>query len=139
MIDCPLIPRYRGELAWFLASCPVGTLRDPPRAVVLATRQVEQMPEDSQTLIVLGVAQLRAGEYRHATTALQKAKDLARGDSAALGFYLAMAQCGAHERQLARRSYERARVLMQKTNLCDRELRSLQAQAAALLRVAEPW
>ena len=84
---------------------------------------------------MLGVARLRAGDATGAVDALKKAKDLARADNAALCFYLAMAQWNAGGREMARRSYEQGRALLEKSRNHDRELHALQAQAAVLLGV----
>src|SRR5205807_8073503 len=100
-------------------------------------RVVEQFPEDGQAWTILGVAHLRGGDAPQAVTALQKAKDLVHGDNATLWFYLAMAQWRADARQQASRSYEQARGWMEKNNVHDRELRGLQAEAAALLGVSK--
>ncbi|HEV3082870.1 MAG TPA: tetratricopeptide repeat protein [Gemmataceae bacterium] len=131
--DFPAAPSYRGELAWLLATCPVGSLRDPPRAASLAKQVVEQLPENGQAWLVLGVAHFRAGDFRLAVNALQKAAQLARDENAWRGFYLAMARWQAGDRQLAGQGYEQALGWMQRNHVNNRGLVALQTEATALL------
>jgi hypothetical protein len=97
----------QNETAWFLATAANPRLRDPARAVKLATKAVERSPEQRAYWRTLGVAQYRAGDWKAAAAALEKAMPPSGGDSTA-GFFLAMAQWQLGQREQARRLYAAA-------------------------------
>jgi tetratricopeptide (TPR) repeat protein len=63
-------PAAQNALAWFLATCPEPSLRDPRQAVLLAERAVRQAPRDGGYRNTLAVARYRAGDWRGAIAAL---------------------------------------------------------------------
>jgi len=78
-------------LAWFLATSTDEILRNPDRAVELATQATNLAPENALFANTLGVALYRAGDYTAAIPPLQKSLSLSKEGSAIDGFFLAMA------------------------------------------------
>jgi non-specific serine/threonine protein kinase/serine/threonine-protein kinase len=103
--DYPLAP---ASLASLLTSCPIQALRDPPRAVVLAKRAVELVPEEIAYKIALGVAAYRSGDYRTAREVLEPYSQGVSGDSFTPRLFLAMAQWQLAKQEEARRLYRDA-------------------------------
>jgi len=76
-LDAGHVPAHSG-LAWLLATCPVPTLRDGPRAVLLARRAQQLAVDDSPELFdVLAAAYAESGQFTEAVAAAQKALTLA--------------------------------------------------------------
>jgi tetratricopeptide (TPR) repeat protein len=126
------------NLAWLLATCPNLKLRDPGRAVELAKRAVALAPRASFYWNTLGVASYRAGDWKAAIKALEKAEELAPGKYLAWNaFFLAMAHWQRGEKERARKEYERAVSWMEKNRLKDEELRRFHAEAEGLLKAKE--
>src|SRR5262249_47445153 len=65
--------RAQSSLAWVLATCPDTKLRDPDRAVELARKAVQLAPKVGMYWNTLGVAHYRAGDWKAAVAALDKA------------------------------------------------------------------
>jgi WD40 repeat protein/predicted Zn-dependent protease len=103
--DDPAI--VQNETAWFLATAIDPKLRDPARAVELAKQAVERAPKEGAYWKTLGVAQYRAGDWKAAVAALDKAEALGAGDGTAK-LFLAMAHWRSGEREQARRWYDAA-------------------------------
>jgi tetratricopeptide (TPR) repeat protein len=129
-------------LAWMLATCPNAAVRNPKRAVELATQAAELRPEDAVCVGTLGTAQYRAGENATAIPVLQKALSLAKKDqrndaSAILGFFLAMARWHAGDRGEARKEYGHAVAWMEKekgkSRSTDKEMLRIREEAALLI------
>ena len=104
----PQDPACLRGLAWNLATCPDPTFRDPARAVRVGTGLVEATPSAGLAWSILGAAHYRAGDYKAAVAALERAtaqkKDGASGD----WLYLAMAHGRLGHAGEARRYYDRA-------------------------------
>jgi serine/threonine protein kinase/tetratricopeptide (TPR) repeat protein len=133
-------------LAWWLATAPDPKLRDPARAVALATQAVEIRPAKQECWRALGAAQYRTGKWQEAATALDKSMRLRKLDevrpgtiafssAAANAFFLAMAHWQLAHPEEARRWYERAVQWMHQGLPQDEELRRLRAEAAELFGV----
>jgi serine/threonine protein kinase len=125
-------------LAWLLAACPDPRLRDPPRAVALARQAVEREPEKPRHRGTLGLAYYRAGDWRAARAALEKAVAGGAGGEVSPWFVLAMAHWQLGEPDLARRWYDRACSRMRKEKLDARHVYDLRAEAGALLGLPPP-
>jgi tetratricopeptide (TPR) repeat protein len=136
--ECPAVPAYRVSLALSLAACPLARLRDAGGAVRQAKRAVEELPRDGRAWTVLGAAHYRAGDWKAARAALDRARELRRGGDAALWLWLAMTCRQQGEPGPARQWYDRAAGWVETHNPRDREVRRLLAEAAALLDVAPP-
>ena len=126
------------ELAWLLATWADLTIRDPGRAVAAARKAVELEPEHGEFWNTLGVASYRAGDWKAAIAALQKAEESAPGRQLAWNaFFLAMAHWQLGEKEHARKEYEQAVSWMEKNRPRDEELLRFRAEAAELLGVRE--
>ncbi len=78
------------NLAWLLATGP-AEVRDPPRAVELAKKAVELVPEKGGYRNTHGAAHYRAGNCDDAIAALGKSIELGSGGNSFDFFFLAMA------------------------------------------------
>jgi serine/threonine protein kinase/Flp pilus assembly protein TadD len=131
--DCPAVAAYRGELAWFLATCPEARFRDPARAVECAAKACELAPADGKGWARLGVARYRAGDWRGAVAALARAARL-RGDGDRIDWlFLAMSHWRLGDEGEARRWYDRAGARVGKEVPASEELRRFQAEAATVM------
>jgi serine/threonine protein kinase/Flp pilus assembly protein TadD len=147
----PKAPWVQDQLAWVLAICPETTLRNPQRAVELATRALNAAPENGNFWTTQGAALYRSGEWKAAALALQEAEKLlqgAAGFNSRLGrtfLFQAMAQQQSGNGKEARLAYDRAlqwletnrKALNEDSALAD-ELRRFRAEAAALLVIEVP-
>jgi tetratricopeptide (TPR) repeat protein len=122
------------HLAWLLVSCPEPQFRDAPQAVKLAKRAVELGPDVGHYWCTLGVAHYRAGDWRAAATALEKARMLNGATFLSFdAFFLAMSHWRLGNQEAARRWYDQAIEWMDKYMPQDEELRRFRAEAAELL------
>jgi tetratricopeptide (TPR) repeat protein len=127
---------FNNDLAWMLVTAPEPGSHNPREAVRLATRATELDPPAANVWNTLGVARYRAGNYRDAIQALDKAEELGRGRE--FGFnatFLAMARWQLGEREEARRLYDRAVEWMTKNKPDDDELRQFLAEARVSLQI----
>jgi serine/threonine protein kinase/tetratricopeptide (TPR) repeat protein len=130
--DCPEAPGFATELAWMLATCSAANLRDPARAVALATRVVEGEPHDADAWLSLGAARYRMADCQGAVSALEKAHALGVANPR-VAFYLTMALTRSGDRQRAVEWYRPADAGMVNHPSGDVELRELHAEARALM------
>jgi tetratricopeptide (TPR) repeat protein len=132
----PTDPAFHNERAWFLATCPHEPFRDPAKAVEHAEKAVAQAPGNGAYWNTVGAARYRAGRWREAVEALQKAADLNRGGIGSDFFFLAMAchKLGLGEK--ARKWFGEAVQWMEANDPADEELRSLRAEAASVVGIA---
>jgi uncharacterized protein HemY len=124
-------------LAWTMLT---DADRDPWNqgvALHLAARAVQLAPNDGDFWNVLGMAHYRAGNWRDAAEALEKAIDLSRGGKADDWFLLAMTRWRLGDKEAARQWYDRAVEWTQKNKPNDEQLRRFRAEAAELLGVKE--
>jgi WD40 repeat protein/serine/threonine protein kinase/regulator of sirC expression with transglutaminase-like and TPR domain len=96
------------NLAWLLATCPEAKLRDPKRAVELASKAVELAPAQGTFRNTLGTAWYRAGEWKGAIEALTKSQELGSPSPAHDWFFLAMAEWQLGNKGDAHRWYDKA-------------------------------
>jgi tetratricopeptide (TPR) repeat protein len=122
------------NLAWLLATCPDEKLRDPARAVTLATKGVELAPQNWMYWNTLGIAQYVAGNWPAAIEALNKAEQLEPEKALAFnGFFLAMAHWQSDNKEEARKWFDEANAWMEKNQPDNQELKRFRADAAKLL------
>jgi len=129
------IPSCHNNLAWVLATCPDGKLRDPKRAVELARKAVELAPKDAGIWNTLGAAEYRAGSYQEARAALYKSMQLRQGGDSFDWFFLAMVHWQLDEKGKAREWHDRAVQWMEKNQPTNAELGRFRTEAAELLGV----
>jgi WD40 repeat protein len=130
------------RLAWLLATCPDLRVRDIPRALDHSRKAVGLHPQGWLPWQTLGVSLYRAGDWKAAIAALERAASLRSGgystlwlskESAIDWFFLASAFWQLGERDKARVWYQRAVQWMEKSEAHDEELRRFRAEAAELL------
>jgi serine/threonine protein kinase/Flp pilus assembly protein TadD len=128
-------------LAWGLANCPDPKFRDIPRAVALAKRAVELAPGNYHIWNTLGVAHLRAGDWKAAVEALTKCEAVAPGvDWGDNAFFLAMAHWQLGEKEQARQWYARGVAWMAERAPVSayERLQHCRAEAEELLGIPKP-
>lgn len=130
-----LASAYR-ELAWFLATYADPKFRDPGRAVELAKKAVEVAPLDGPAWNTVGVASYRAGQWREAVGALEKAMALRKGGDSIDWFFLAMAHGRLGHKDQARQWYDKAVPWMEKNQPKNEELRRFRVEAEEVLRIS---
>jgi tetratricopeptide (TPR) repeat protein len=135
----PETPQLQETLAWLLATCPDPRIRDPGRAVTLATRVVEQAPDDPMNLTTLGAAHYARGDYPSAARALTKAMEIpshgtfGEGSRISIKLYQALAFGRLGERVRARAYYEEAVAEMDRGRWWDTDSRRFAAEAEQIL------
>lgn len=130
-------PEGLKRLATMLANCEVVRFRDPARAVGLATKATELLPNDPASWSTLGLAHHRAGNLKDAIDALKKSMQLGSSGNVSDSFLLAMAYWRNNEKDQARQWYGRAIETMEKDHSEDDELRRFHAEASALLGLTD--
>jgi protein O-mannosyl-transferase len=120
------------NLAWILSNSSVEELRNPTRAVELATRAVELEPSSAGAFNTLGIANYRAGDWQKAIQWLDKSVQ-AGGGTSFDWFFLAMAteKLGRHAE--AKTCYEKAVQWMQRHAPDDKELLRFRRETEDLL------
>src|SRR5262249_3871196 len=123
-------------LAWVAATSPDPKCRDPANAVKLAQKAINLDPQDGILWNTLGVSQYRAGDWKDATVALEKSKELMGDKELSLNaFFLAMAHWQLGHKPDAQKWYEMAVGWMDKNKPQDEELRRFRAEAEELLKI----
>ncbi len=130
----------QGKLAWLKANCPEKRLRDPQRAVELATAAVEAEPNSARRALVLGAAYYRIGQYSAAIESLTRpdAEHSTVAIDAKSDFFLAMSHWKLREQEEALRYFRAAIELTREHQLNHDEFHTLHTEAARLLRMPEP-
>jgi serine/threonine protein kinase/Flp pilus assembly protein TadD len=129
------------EMARFYATCPDEQFRNPAKAVELAHQAIDKRAlwysprDEGDCWKTLGVAQYRAGDWKAAVAALEKAMPLRNGGDSTEWFFLAMAQWQLDHKDDARAWYDKALHWMRDNKPKDPELLRFRAEAADLLRV----
>jgi len=96
------------NLVWLLTTAEDVNLRNPTEAVELARKAVELEPENANHWDNLGVAQYRAGDWRAALDALEKARKMRGGKDPYHRFFLAMTYWQLGKRDEAVKTYDEA-------------------------------
>ncbi len=123
-------------LAWLLATCPDGNVRNPREAVALATQAVDAAPKVGQFWNTLGIAQYRDNQWDASIDTLIHSCELLSGGMAYDFFFLAMANWQLGNIVEARRQYECGVLWMQNNRLdVTPQLEQCQTEAATLLNL----
>src|SRR5207249_12041993 len=91
--------------------------------------------DDVKVSNTLGVAQLRARNWKESISALQKSKDLRKAGDSFNWFFLAMADWHLGENDKTRKCYNQGVQWMEKNQPENEELHRFRAEAAALLGI----
>jgi serine/threonine protein kinase len=129
---CDGYPRIQNNVAWLLASCPDCKRRNPDLAVKLARKAVTAQPQVDCFWNTLGLACYRQGNWKDAREALEKSISLNAGCNCLDWLLLAMTQWRLGQKELARKSFDRA-AQCQCQGDDEEEVRRFRAEAAALL------
>jgi tetratricopeptide (TPR) repeat protein len=141
-------PEQQDDLAYLLATCPDLQIRDPDRAVLLATRLVERVPDDPMYLQTLGAAHYARGDYQRAASALTQAAEIpsygtfGEGSRLLIKLYQVLAYGRLGERERARAYYEEAVAELNRGRWWDADYRRLCAEAEQILGLPphkDPW
>jgi len=126
------------NLAMTLATIPDAKLRDPQRAVQLATNAADAAPQAAEHRGTLGAARYCTGDWKGAIADLEQAISLRKPDdpvNANLGFFLAMAHWQFGDMEKARTWFATAVDWMEQSKLQDMVTKRFRSQAAELLGV----
>jgi tetratricopeptide (TPR) repeat protein len=96
------------RLAWLLAHCPDGNVRDTREAVRHARRAAELQPDVTDYGYTLATAQYRNGDWRDSLASLERLKARAGGLNACGWFLVAMARHQLKQREEARAALRQA-------------------------------
>ena len=121
-------------LAWTFSDPEIGNEK---RAIDLAKRAVSLAPNDADFWNTLGVAYYRAGNWKQAVTALEKARELSAGGDAVDWLFLAMAHWQLGNKEEAHDLYTQALHSPKTSKLLEAELPRFRAEAAKLLGIDE--
>jgi len=121
------------DLAWFLVNVPDLVVQDPALAISLALKAAELHPECSTYWNTLGAVHYRAGDFKSAVTALNRATALTRGGTAFDHFFLAMAHMRLENQEQAQHSFAQAMLWMEQHQAGHAELRRLRDEARSIL------
>jgi serine/threonine protein kinase/WD40 repeat protein/tetratricopeptide (TPR) repeat protein len=123
------------RLAHLLATSSDPKVRDPAKAVESGKRAVELAPKNGAFWNTLGTAHYRAGDWRASVEALEKARELSAARHNPHQFVLAMAHWRQGDKEKARKEYEEAASLLEKTVGGDSDAVRFHDEAAALLGI----
>ncbi|MHB1423142.1 MAG: tetratricopeptide repeat protein [Gemmataceae bacterium] len=143
----PNSPHLQNYLAWLLATGSETEVRDPRRALELASAGVKTHPNHASLWTTLGVARYLAGDWQGSAEALQNALKLFQGSSGlqwGVGrslLFLAMAQQQLGHPQEARQTYDRAvawleanrKAMQEESPASADQMRRFQTEASELL------
>jgi tetratricopeptide (TPR) repeat protein len=121
------------NLAWFLLTAPNPAARNPVRALELASKAVELIPDCWESWNTLGVACYRTGHWEDAREALLTAIDKHPGDNAYDGFFLGMVMWQLGDEQASREWLSKAETWRLHNRPDDCELLRFRAEAEALV------
>lgn len=128
----------QSDLAWMLSTSPISSLRDPDRAVELATRATKLAQLNGSCWTRLGVAKYRVGDWAGAIEALSKSMHLRNGGDATEWFFLAMAEWQIGHKEEAHTRYGKALTWMDKHQPKNGELIEFRNEAAELIELIVP-
>jgi tetratricopeptide (TPR) repeat protein len=155
-VQVPAAEWPQPDYGFFLAEChndfadlfltgPVAPYGDSTEAVALTRKAVELHPEQGAFWNTLGTAYYRAGDWKAAAVALDKAVKLHNGGDCYDWFFLAMTQWRLGHKEEARKRYDQAVAWMEehkdeleRNKHQDARFRRFRGEAAALLGLQEP-
>jgi WD40 repeat protein len=129
----PRFAPWTNDLAWRLANRLNPEPHHVRTAVALALHAVKSAPAGGVFWNTLGAAHYRAGDWKEAVAALEKAMALRNGGDSFDWFFLAMAHWQLGEKEKAHQWYDQAVQWMDKNQPENGELRRFRAEAAELL------
>jgi eukaryotic-like serine/threonine-protein kinase len=141
-------PNQQDALAWLLATCPDRQIRDPERAVKLATRLAEEDPDDPTYLLTLGAAHYARGDYQGAARAVAQAAGIpsygtfGEGSRILIKLYQTLAHARLGEVGRARAYYQAAVAELDRGRWWDTDYCRLCAEAEQVLGLPphpDPW
>jgi serine/threonine protein kinase/Tfp pilus assembly protein PilF len=135
--DFPDCPRYLQELAWFLAACPVPSIRDEKLALETAERAAAQAPEQGDCWRTLGLAHYRNRNWNLAQSILLKATQLQNGGQCADWLFLAMAYERLGHSSQARQWLDKAVAWIDQNHPVAEDLIRFRAEAEAVVIKSE--
>jgi serine/threonine protein kinase/Tfp pilus assembly protein PilF len=136
--EFPDHPGALNGLAWFLATCPDPDLRNPSRAVELATKAVSRAPKVGAYWNTLGTAHYRAGDHAAALAAMEQAVRLHPQGDACDSILLALVYGRLGREPEADCWYERATEQFGQDFISAAESAKFRKEAAALLGKPDP-
>jgi serine/threonine protein kinase/Tfp pilus assembly protein PilF len=136
----PEDPDMLNDYAWFLVSKPNIPARDAKQAIELARKGVERAPNPAAIWNTLGVAQVRAGDWKGSLESLAKSCQLNNGGDPNDWLFQAIDHWKLGDKAEAKRLYERSAewIEQQPSIQNEAELRSFQTEAAAVLGLPAP-
>lgn len=135
----PESAHLNNNFAWFLATCPDTQYANPQRAVQLALKAVELVPDEGTFWNTLGVCYYRAGQYTSSIESLERSTELF--GNAGVGFnamFLAMAHWRLGHREDALKKYDTALHWMRENSVVDEELTRFLQETAVVLQQPPP-
>jgi serine/threonine-protein kinase len=127
-------PNFLYEFATLLANCADVELRDPSKAVDIATRAAQLSPQSSTYLNMQGAALYRSGKLDDAISTLRQASELRTSGHGMDWFFLAMALWQKGELETARDYYDKGVRWMDENMSGNVELKAIQSEVAAQLQ-----
>ncbi|MBN2292688.1 MAG: tetratricopeptide repeat protein [Pirellulales bacterium] len=127
-----LLGQMHNDLAWALATCPDSSLRNPLRAVELATEAMKRFNVFFETL---GVARYRSGDYQGAFEALKN--DEWNQGIPCRDFFMAMTHWQLGNNESAHALYQKATKSLGTDADAKKKFGRFQREAAELLGIAE--
>jgi serine/threonine protein kinase len=132
------------DRAWFLVTCPVKEVRDPARAVALASEVIENSSRDNpnhrqlaQAWKVRALAHYRTGDWEAAKQALDRSEAHRSLDGTAQ-FVRSMVTWQQGKKEIARKTYDSGVRWMEKFQPSNLELLRFRSEAAGLLGIQTP-
>ncbi len=122
------------NLAWYLVTCPDQKLRDPKRALELATKAVAVSPS-AKMFNTLALANYRNGDWTAATKSILRSMQIRDADDAFDWILLGMAQWRLGHKDRGRALFNHAVRRIRQTGTGSEEMDRFREEAAALLGV----
>ncbi|MBI3408960.1 MAG: protein kinase [Planctomycetes bacterium] len=134
------VQRSRGgknlnQLAWFLATCADKEIVNAPEAVAFARQAVSRQPQTGAFWNTLGVACVRAGDWKGAVESLNKSMALRKGGDAYDWFFLAMAYWRLGDHRQAHEWYAKGAEATETVRPEHEELLDYKAEAQTMLGI----
>jgi tetratricopeptide (TPR) repeat protein len=128
--DNPITLNY---LAWYFCMCPDPQLRNPGKAVELASKAVRFAPDSAGIRNTLGVAYYRDGNFQAAIDTLHQSCKLSLGGNYNDFYFMSMSYWKLGDHEAARLWNNRAAGWLQQSRWWDREVSRVQEEAKHLL------
>jgi tetratricopeptide (TPR) repeat protein len=132
----PTNPEPYAWSAWVLSMSRDPHVRDPGKAVVLASKAVALSPREGNYWNTLGVAQYRAKDWRSAIDSLDKSMMLRDGGDGFDWYFASMAYSQLGQQSRAEELYQRAEAWKLKEHITDKELTGIDQEAKIVLASA---